>query len=357
MCLRRLKRAGAVSVLACAAAAMAAPASAAEGFYVGMGAGWDLLKAPQIRGVGPDGTVRNRSAVIVSGAVGYRVPHFPLRFEVEATWANHEAESFLQSGTIYPVTGHLEERAVLFNALYDMKITPRLRMSLGGGAGMGTDRITFDNPFGAGEFQTGKRMGFMWQAIGGLAYTVTPSVDVYAEYRYRDLNNGSDHPAIAPYSRHHLTENVVMAGLRWSPWAGPKAVAAPPPPPPRPIVQPMMPPPPPPPAKSFIVFFDFNRSDLSAEAQGVISEAVRTARYTGSVRVLVTGHTDTVGSAPYNQALSVRRAESVKIEMIRDGMAADAISTVGKGFDEPLVATGPGVREPQNRRAVIDLGG
>lgn len=356
MRLRTLIRAGAACALASSAAATASPASAAEGFYVGMGAGWDLLKAPQIRGVGPNGTIRNKSAVIVSGALGYKFPHFPVRLEVEGTWSNHEAKSFLQKGTLYPITGHLEERALLFNALYDMKITPRLRMSLGGGAGIGTDRISFDNPFGAGEFQTGKRMGFMWQAIGGLAYTVTPSIDVYAEYRYRDLNNGSDHPAIAPYSRHHLTENVVMAGLRWSPWAGPEKVAAPPPPPPR-IRQAMTPPPPPPPVKTFIVFFDFNKSDLTAEAQGVISQAVKTARETNSVRVLVTGHTDTVGSDRYNQALSERRAGSVKAEMIRDGMTADAISTVGKGFSEPLVATGPGVREPQNRRAVIDLGG
>jgi len=75
------------------------------------------------------------------------------------------------------------------------------------------------------------------------------------------------------------------------------------------------------------------------------------------VRVLVTGHTDTVGSDTYNQGLSVRRAESVKDQMIQDGLNTGAISIEGKSFHDPLVATGPGVREPQNRRAVIDLGG
>ncbi|MBV9332188.1 MAG: OmpA family protein, partial [Alphaproteobacteria bacterium] len=78
---------------------------------------------------------------------------------------------------------------------------------------------------------------------------------------------------------------------------------------------------------------------------------------TGAVRVMVTGHTDTVGSDRYNQALSVRRAQSVKGEMERDGMDGGAISIEGKSFHDPLVPTGPGVREPQNRRAVIDLGG
>jgi outer membrane protein OmpA-like peptidoglycan-associated protein len=75
------------------------------------------------------------------------------------------------------------------------------------------------------------------------------------------------------------------------------------------------------------------------------------------VKVIVTGHTDTVGSASYNQPLSERRAAAVKAQMISDGLNEADIATVGKGFADPLVPTGPGVREPQNRRAVIDLGG
>ena len=74
------------------------------------------------------------------------------------------------------------------------------------------------------------------------------------------------------------------------------------------------------------------------------------------VRIVVTGHTDTVGSMAYNQRLSERRAQSVKDEMVREGLTAGDIMTVGRNFSDPLVQTGPGVREPQNRRAVIDLG-
>src|SRR6185295_16325063 len=81
------------------------------------------------------------------------------------------------------------------------------------------------------------------------------------------------------------------------------------------------PPPPPPPAvRTFIVFFDFDRSNLTAEAQQVVAEAVRTAMTSGMVRVVVTGHTDTVGSRAYNQALSERRATAVKDEMVRRGL-------------------------------------
>lgn len=130
----------------------------------------------------------------------------------------------------------------------------------------------------------------------------------------------------------------------------------PPPPPPAP------PPPPPPvavappPVTHYMVFFDFNRSSLTPEAREVVKNAVETAERTGMVRIKITGHTDTVGSEGYNDRLSVRRAESVRSEMVADGLSPTQISVEGKGFHDPLVSTGPGVREPQNRRAVIDLG-
>ena len=108
--------------------------------------------------------------------------------------------------------------------------------------------------------------------------------------------------------------------------------------------------------KTFIVFFDFDKSNLTQEALQVVQEAVQTAKTSGMVRVVVTGHTDTVGSRAYNQALSERRATTVKDEMVKEGLGAGEIMTVGKNFADPLVNTGPGVREPQNRRAVIDLG-
>ena len=147
-------------------------------------------------------------------------------------------------------------------------------------------------------------------------------------------------------------------------------IAEAPPPPPAPVYEPPAPPPPPavveappapPPApiplvRKFMVFFDFDKSNITPEARQVISEAVKTARQVGPVRITVTGHTDTVGSLRYNQGLSERRAMSVKNEMIRLGMNGVDIATEGRSFRDPLIPTGPGVREPQNRRAIIDLG-
>jgi outer membrane protein OmpA-like peptidoglycan-associated protein len=110
------------------------------------------------------------------------------------------------------------------------------------------------------------------------------------------------------------------------------------------------------PAREFMVFFDFDKSNLTREAREIVSAAVKTAKDRGAVRIVVTGHTDTVGSLRYNQALSERRANSVKTEMVKQGMDSTMIATIGKSFTDPLVQTGPGVREPQNRRAMIDIG-
>jgi outer membrane protein OmpA-like peptidoglycan-associated protein len=107
----------------------------------------------------------------------------------------------------------------------------------------------------------------------------------------------------------------------------------------------------------FVVFFDFDKYNLTEQAESIVREAAAEARRQPGVRIFVTGHTDTVGSRAYNQALSERRAEAVKTAMVRAGLDPNEISTVGRNFSDPLVPTGPGIREPQNRRAVIDLGG
>jgi hypothetical protein len=104
---------------------------------------------------------------------------------------------------------------------------------------------------------------------------------------------------------------------------------------------------------SYLVFFGFDEAALSSEARSVVAEAARSYRSTGTAQVTVTGHTDTSGSAEYNQALSERRAAAVAAELVRQGVPADSIVTVGRGENDLLVPTGDGVREPQNRRVEI----
>ena len=106
-----------------------------------------------------------------------------------------------------------------------------------------------------------------------------------------------------------------------------------------------------------MVFFDWDRSNLSQQAVQTIGQAAAAFKSRGSARITATGHTDTSGPESYNMALSLRRANSVKNELVRQGVPADAIAVVGKGESQPLVATGDGVREPQNRRVEIVMDG
>jgi|GEM_PF-6262402 outer membrane protein OmpA-like peptidoglycan-associated protein len=106
---------------------------------------------------------------------------------------------------------------------------------------------------------------------------------------------------------------------------------------------------------NFLVFFDFDKYDLTPEAKRVVAEAAAAYESDGMARVVVTGHTDTVGSAEYNLALSERRANSVAKELVANGVPADAIVTVGEGENDLLVPTGDGVAEPQNRRVEIAM--
>jgi outer membrane protein OmpA-like peptidoglycan-associated protein len=74
-----------------------------------------------------------------------------------------------------------------------------------------------------------------------------------------------------------------------------------------------------------------------------------------TTQIDVNGYTDLSGSAAYNKRLSVRRAESVAAELVRDGVSQDDIVMKGFGETNPLVPTAKGVREPQNRRVEIIL--
>jgi len=102
-----------------------------------------------------------------------------------------------------------------------------------------------------------------------------------------------------------------------------------------------------------MVFFDWDSVALSPQALGSIRQAAGLYKANGNARITTTGHTDTSGPEAYNMALSLRRANVVKDELVRDGVPAQAIVVVGAGESKPLAPTGDGVREVQNRRVEI----
>jgi len=109
--------------------------------------------------------------------------------------------------------------------------------------------------------------------------------------------------------------------------------------------------------KSYLVFFDFNKSDLTPQAVTIVNQAAANAGPAKVTQLTVTGHTDTVGSDAYNMRLSRRRAESVAAQLEKDGIASSEIEIVAKGKRDLLVPTADGVKEPQNRRVQIVYSG
>ena len=107
------------------------------------------------------------------------------------------------------------------------------------------------------------------------------------------------------------------------------------------------------PPETYIVYFDFDKSNITAAGQAVIDQVVADAHKAGTPNISVTGHTDLAGPAAYNLKLSLRRADSVRAALIKQGIPAANITTAGRGESDPAVPTPDGVPEAKNRRAVI----
>ena len=109
----------------------------------------------------------------------------------------------------------------------------------------------------------------------------------------------------------------------------------------------------PPREQSLLVFFDFDRAEVTPQGQQVIQRVVDSYRRGGTPRLVATGHADRSGAEPYNMSLSERRAAAVREALVRAGIPSNAIGTAARGETQPLVPTPDGEREPQNRRVEI----
>ena len=285
------------------------------GFYVGVegGANW-LLNT----------TIINTAATpnigwAAGGKIGYDL--VGPRVELEGIYRDNQHNVSFPNRAI---SNRVKQAGALLNLLYDFApasvITPFV------GAGAGVAFVDSDTSLGSTQFA--------YQGIIGLAWNVSDQFRVSLDGRYY----GTSSPAVAGTSWTNNNFNA-MLGLTLK-FGAPQAAAAPPPAP--------MPAPP-----SFMVFFDFDRSNISAQALNTIKQAAGAYKTKGSARVTATGHADRSGPDAYNMALSLRRANAVKDALVREGVPATAISVVGRGENIPLVQTADGVREPQNRRVEI----
>jgi len=347
----------AATVLAVPAIALPtlAKAQPITGVYVGAGAGYDYQSNNKLTGA-PGGLGGSRAyykgSVSGTGSVGYGLGN-GLRFEVEGIYLR-ATDKQLKPGFIAPkfdFHGYTQKYGGFVNGLYDIDVgLPFFYPYVGAGVGyLWTD---YDNASvdGTSANINGTKGSFAYQGIAGFSVPIPPApgLSLTAEYHYigttsKEKFNGSFGGESASYKFGPAVNQTVMLGLRYA-----FNTPSPPPPPPAPMMAPA-----PAPARTYLVFFDWDKYYLTPRAKEIIAEAASNSTHVQYTQIEVNGYTDTSGTPTYNQGLSIRRAKSVQAQLIADGVPASAISIAGYGETHLLVPTGPGVREPQNRRVEI----
>ena len=276
-----------------------------------------------------------------------------LRGEVEGGYHNNDVNS------VSGVAGSGDFRAwsLMGNLFYDFRgllgsVTPYI------GAGLGGARVDADSvtPVGASSIND-EDTSFAWQLMAGVAMPLAEQLEGTLGYRYFAAQNLDYNTAAGASIDSDYRAHSVMVGLRYSfgAPAKPEPVrAATPAPAPAPMAAAPAPQPAPPPvARQYLVFFDFDKADLTQQAMGILKMASANAKGLTQVKIRATGHADRSGSDAYNMRLSQRRADAVKAELVRLGMKPTEIAVVARGEANPLIPTADVVREPQNRRVEI----
>lgn len=315
------------SVFTAAALLIGLPAVANAQVYMGLDAGGNYLQDPGVAQTDSDW------GWVGLGQVGYDFGGPKVEFEVG-----------------YRDNDSISSWSTMVNGIYQFLPQSSFHPFVGAGIGW----AWLDSDF-SGVNARNDDNSFAYQGIAGVAYDINSNVALKAQYRYfatLDADVGTANGGDADYRNHSILVGFTYKfGKSAAPAPAPVPVAAPAPTPaPAPVVKaaPVL-------QKNYLVFFDFNKADVTPEAQKIITQAAGAAKQGNAARVSLTGHADRSGSDKYNQALSLKRANAVKDSLVKQGIPADQIAVVGKGESDPLVATPDGVREPQNRRVEIVL--
>ena len=342
-----------------------AAAQPVAGPYVGVGGGVNFLQDEIVHPVNRFGPAPRSYSFDAGGAaavsVGYGLGN-GIRLEIEGDYASNHVSGVriafpLQAG------GHEQQFGGFFNALYDFRLSLPVVPYVGIGAGY--QEVELD---GIASYYPGARLGrprvadegnFAYQAIAGLSYPIgrMPGLSLTAEYRFIGVlapasfdrgfviaEDGSRQASRATFN--NIFNHEILFGLRYAFDAALR---------PRPRLSASPAAPAPASARSYVVFFDWDRAELTDRARQIIAEAAQASTRVQTTRVEVDGYTDRSGTVAYNQGLSLRRARAVAAELVRTGVPRGAISIQGLGEDDPLVATADGMREAQNRRVQIIL--
>ncbi len=281
----------AAGVLAVPAAAMAQPV---DGLYVGAGAGYNYMQNQKVK-TDNSGSLKANGGVVGLGSVGYG---FGNGFRVEAEFDYRNTHQGSDGVKVFN-----QSYGGFVNGLFDFDIgQPFAYPYIGVGVGyveqdLAHGQLLHGETFGS---STGSAAG---QGIVGVAFPIpdAPGLSVTAEYRFMATFNSSNFngsPTSVKLGPQY--NNSGLLGLRY-------VFGIAPPPPPAPAPAPVAAPAPAP-ARTYLVFFDWDKADLTARAKQIIAQAAENASRVKLTRIEVSGYTDRSGTAAYNLKLSQRRA-------------------------------------------------
>jgi OOP family OmpA-OmpF porin len=334
---------------------LAANAQPITGLYIGAGGGVNIMQNEDAKiTAGPgtaSGQLKTRVGPAVDLDVGYGLGN-GLRAEIEGSYRYNTFNG-------NNVGGQEQKYGVMANVLYDfVGLVPFVQPYAGVGAGYqwAQDRnLRVNGPGFLARAATDSDGKFAYQGIVGAAFPLpgAPGLAVTADYRFMglvgDRNYGGTLTTVpggtvpANFKLSNDLNHTILIGVRYNFGAAAPAPEAPPA-----AAVPASPV-----SRSYLVFFDWDKATLTDRARQIVSEAAANSTKVQYTRLEVNGYTDTSGTPKYNQGLSVRRAQAVAAELVKDGVPKSAITIQGFGETHLLVPTGPGVREPQNRRVEI----
>jgi len=346
----------ALAAATCLALPIVAHAQPVTGPYVNLGAGTTILNptnvsVPNSNTAGSRALYRESYSGVAGAGYGFGNG---FRVELEGDFFRNTVHKFDNNdGTQTPVTGAQKTYGAMANVYYDIPVGLPIFPYVGAGVGYQWSKLNSDIRSG-GTTIAGTYGSIAYNVIGGAAYplAMVPGLSLTAEYRFMQTTANKkylgsyDGIPVTSVKFGQQSSHTFLLGVRYQIFQPPP----PPPPAPAPVAAPA-----PAPAKTYLVFFDWDKYSLTPRALDIIAQAASDSKSQSTTTIDVNGYTDTSGTPVYNQGLSVRRANAVAAQLVADGVPSSEITAQGFGDTHLLVPTGPGVREPQNRRVEIIL--
>jgi outer membrane protein OmpA-like peptidoglycan-associated protein len=347
----------ALAAATCVVLPLAAHAQPVTGPYVNLEAGTNILQKSGYSGsTGFSGKIQWRPSYAAVAGLGYGFGD-GFRVQIDGNLYRNTANKGTVNSRSTELFGAEKKYGPMLNVLYDLNVG--WPVSPYAGVGVGYQWAKYNSDISDGRTRIGGTAGsFAYDAIVGVSYPVpgVPGLAVTAEYRFMQLtqrrkyHNVSGAPPGTIFSAGGDDSNdTFLLGVRYQIFNPPPPAPAPAPAP-APVAAPA-----PAPAKTYLVFFDWDKYNLTPRATDIIAQAASDSKTAQTTTIDVNGYTDTSGTPDYNMGLSWRRAKAVATQLVADGVPASEIQTQGFGETHLLVPTGPGVREPQNRRVEIVL--